>query len=48
MVAFVVAYATIAWLLRYVARHSFSTFIGYRIALAVGVALALATGALAA
>ena len=47
VVAFVVAYATIAWLLKYVARHSFTAFIGYRIVLGVGVAVALAIGALA-
>ncbi|WP_182905275.1 undecaprenyl-diphosphate phosphatase [Microbispora sp. H13382] len=31
-VSFVVAYASIAWLLRYVARHSFNAFVVYRIA----------------
>ncbi|WP_327049086.1 undecaprenyl-diphosphate phosphatase [Microbispora sp. NBC_01189] len=31
-VSFVVAYASIAWLLRYVARHSFNAFVIYRIA----------------
>jgi undecaprenyl-diphosphatase len=35
-------------LLRFVARHSFSAFIGYRLALAVVVVVALAVGALAA
>ena len=41
-VSFVVAYATIAWLLRYVARHSIVTFVWYRVA--VGVLLAAALG----
>ncbi|MEU8827812.1 undecaprenyl-diphosphate phosphatase [Streptomyces sp. NPDC048636] len=31
-VSFAVAYASIAWLLRYVARHSFNAFVVYRIA----------------
>jgi undecaprenyl-diphosphatase len=31
LVSFVVAYASIAWLLRFVARHSFTTFVLYRI-----------------
>ncbi|MFE7934518.1 undecaprenyl-diphosphate phosphatase [Streptomyces sp. NPDC057456] len=36
-VSFVVAYASIAWLLKYVAKHSFNAFVIYR--LVVGVAL---------
>jgi undecaprenyl-diphosphatase len=47
-VAFVVSLASIAWLLRFVARHSFSAFIGYRLVLAVVVVVALALGAVAA
>ncbi|WP_230299040.1 undecaprenyl-diphosphate phosphatase [Actinomadura coerulea] len=31
LVSFVVAYASIAWLLRFVARHSFTSFVVYRI-----------------
>lgn len=46
--AFVVAYAMIAWLLRYVARHSFAAFIGYRVVLAVGLGAAMTAGALTA
>jgi undecaprenyl-diphosphatase len=42
-VSFAVAYASIAWLLRYVARHSFNAFVIYRIA--VGVLLFGAVGA---
>lgn len=43
VVSFFVAYASIAWLLRYVARHDFSVFIGYRIALGLVVFGLLAT-----
>jgi undecaprenyl-diphosphatase len=31
VVSFVVAYASIAWLLKFVAKHNFSAFVGYRI-----------------
>jgi undecaprenyl-diphosphatase len=34
-VSFVVAYASIAWLLKYVAKHSFNAFVVYRIAIGV-------------
>ncbi len=44
-VSLVVAYASIAWLLRLVAHHPITVFIGYRVALGVGLAIALATGA---
>ena len=43
-VSFVVAYAAVAWLLRYVAGHNFSIFIIYRIALGVLVLGLVATG----
>ena len=43
-VSFVVGYATIAWLLRYVAGHDFSLFIVYRVILGVLVLSAVATG----
>ena len=46
VVSFVVAYATIAWLLRYVSRHSFGAFIAYRLVLATVLFAALATGQL--
>ncbi|ABW13252.1 putative undecaprenol kinase [Parafrankia sp. EAN1pec] len=46
LVSFVVAYASIAWLLRYVARHSFDLFVGYRVAVAVILIGLLATGTL--
>jgi undecaprenyl-diphosphatase len=43
-VAFVVAYASVAWLLRYVAGHNFGIFILYRVALGVVVLGLVATG----
>ncbi len=45
-VSFIVAYASIAWLLRLVARHPITVFIGYRILLGMVLLLALATGVL--
>ena len=44
VVSFVVAYATVAWLLRYVARHSIAVFVWYRWALGAALIVALATG----
>lgn len=46
LVSFVVAYGVIAWLLRFVAHHRFTVFIGYRLALAVVLSGLLAAGAL--
>ncbi|TYK44292.1 undecaprenyl-diphosphate phosphatase [Actinomadura decatromicini] len=43
VVSFVVAYASIAWLLRFVARHTFTSFVVYRIA--VGLLLFALLGA---
>jgi undecaprenyl-diphosphatase len=48
LIAFVVGLASIAWLLRYIARHSTFVFIGYRIALGAAVIGLLATGTVAA
>ena len=48
LVSFVVAYASIAWLLQFVAKHPITVFIGYRIAAGAAVALLLATGVLSA
>jgi len=48
IVSFFVAYAAIAWLLRYIAKHSFMLFIIYRIALSALLVVLLATGILAA
>ena len=47
-VSFVVAYAAIAWLLRFVVNHSIVVFVGYRIALAAIVAALLMTGTISA
>jgi len=46
-VSFVVALAAIAWLLRYIARHDYSLFIRYRVALGTIVLLLVASGAVA-
>lgn len=48
LIAFVVGYASIAWLLKFVSHHSFSWFAAYRIPVGVIVAILLATGMLAA
>jgi undecaprenyl-diphosphatase len=47
-VSFAVAYVSIAWLLRYVSRHSFAVFIGYRVALGLVLLGLLASGVVAA
>lgn len=44
VVSFVVAYAAIAWLLRFVARHSLMTFVWYRLGLGVLIIVLLTTG----
>jgi undecaprenyl-diphosphatase len=44
VVAFVVAYASIAWLLRFVAGHSLMSFVWYRVVLGTLLALALGVG----
>ena len=44
VVAFVTAYASIAWLLRFVATNSLRSFVWYRVALGVGLAIALGVG----
>lgn len=48
VVSFVVAYASIAWLLRFVAHHSIGRFVPYRIGLGVLVLVLLATGVMTA
>jgi len=48
VVAFIVAYATIAWLLRFVANHSLLPFVWYRVILGLVVAGALGAGLLSA
>ncbi len=44
VVSFLVAYASIAWLLRFVAHHSIAWFVPYRLLLGGGILLLLATG----
>jgi undecaprenyl-diphosphatase len=48
LIAFGVGYATIAWLMRYVERHSVYVFVWYRIILGLMVLALLATGAISA
>jgi undecaprenyl-diphosphatase len=48
VVAFVVAYGTVAWLLRFVAHHPITWFIPYRVALGVIVLALLATNVMSA
>ncbi|MGI8531708.1 MAG: undecaprenyl-diphosphate phosphatase [Geodermatophilaceae bacterium] len=48
VVSFVVAYASIAWLLRFVAKHRISAFVPYRLAVGVLILALLATGVLSA
>ena len=46
VVAFVVAYASIAWLLRFVAHHSIAWFVPYRVGLGVLLLVLLGDGVL--
>ena len=46
VVAFVIGYAVIAWLLRYISTHTFMPFVLYRLALAAVLAALLLTGVL--
>ena len=48
VVSFVVAYASIAWLLKYVANHTLSLFIWYRVILGVAIIIGLSAGVLSA
>ncbi len=48
VIAFVLGYASIAWLLRYVARHSVYVFVWYRVVLGLLLFVALGTGWLSA
>jgi undecaprenyl-diphosphatase len=47
-IAFVVGLSAVAWLLRFLVRHSMYWFVGYRVAAGVGVWILLATGAVCA
>ena len=46
VVSFVVGYAAVAWLLKFIAKHSYSLFIGYRLVLGALLMVLLATGVL--
>ena len=46
VISFVIGYAVIAWLLRYVSTHTFMPFVIYRCALAALVVVLLITGVL--
>jgi hypothetical protein len=48
VVSFVVAYASIAWLLRFVAGHKITLFVPYRVALGLVLVVLLATGTITA
>jgi undecaprenyl-diphosphatase len=47
VVSFVVGYAAVAWLLKYIARHTYSVFIGYRLILGSVLLVLLATNVIA-
>ena len=47
LVSFVVGYAAVAWLLRYISKHSYSLFIAYRLVLGALLMVLLATNVLA-
>jgi undecaprenyl-diphosphatase len=47
-VTFIAAYASIAWLLRFVSKHNFNSFVIYRVALGLLLVILLLTGALSA
>jgi undecaprenyl-diphosphatase len=44
VVSFVVAYVTVAWMLRFVSKHTIRVFVWYRFALAAVLILLLVTG----
>lgn len=48
LVSFVVGYAVIAWLLRYISNNNFTVFVVYRIVLALVLFALLGTGTLSA
>ncbi|WP_106848895.1 undecaprenyl-diphosphate phosphatase [Blastococcus sp. Marseille-P5729] len=48
LISFVVGYAVIAWLLRYISRNDFTPFVIYRIGLAIVLAILLTTGVITA
>jgi undecaprenyl-diphosphatase len=48
VIAFVVAYVSVAWLLRFVSHHSIARFVPYRVVVGVLVLLMVATGVMSA
>ena len=48
LISFIVAYASIAWLLRLVAHHPITLFVGYRVAAGIAIGILLLSGALSA
>ncbi len=48
LIAFVIGFSVIAWLLRFVERHSVYVFVGYRIVLGLVLFIALGAGAVSA
>ncbi len=48
LVSFIVAYVAVAWLLKFIAKHTYSVFIVYRLILGAAVLSLVATGVLAA
>jgi undecaprenyl-diphosphatase len=46
VISFVVGYAAIAWLLRYVATHTYTPFVVYRVLLGATVLILIASGVL--
>ncbi len=48
VISFAVAYASIAWLLRFVAKHPITYFVGYRLVAGVAIGVLLLAGALSA
>jgi undecaprenyl-diphosphatase len=48
LIAFAVGLAAVAWLLRFLVRHSMYWFVGYRVVAAAAVLALLATGTVAA
>jgi undecaprenyl-diphosphatase len=47
-IAFVVAYASVAWLLRFVSHHSIARFVPYRVVVGLLVLVFVATGVMSA
>jgi undecaprenyl-diphosphatase len=48
VVAFIVGYSVIAWLMKFISTRTFTPFVIYRIVLGSALLIALATGALSA